>query len=614
MSKKGGNFFEEHIDKVILVIVGALCLWILLTRVVISPNVVSYDNRKFSSGDIDRYISGQIASLEDKLDRKPEPKKPYEPNVGRYTELVDSAIRDIDVSFYLPQPGISSSLINDKRFYDLPSIGGANEVSVEYMRAVAYVPTEEISEENFYSENNSEPNDIDFVTVEAEFDITELYDSFYSSFAGEEVKREWRDPCLAEPIFAAVQLQRQQLLADGSWSDWEIVPRTKIDFRKEMFEVVETVDKLPAGGMKVRLLQFDNVQVMIDVLQPEMYQIASEEAEWFPPSLHKKFLEISENIEAQEKRDARAAEKKEREQLRESRRKTTTTQRPTRIPSTGVSGARRIDTGKERPEKVREIPKPESISDVYDEFNKILITSKTVFKVMSEPLLFWAHDDTIEPDKSYRYRIRLGVFNPIAGTNKFSEQYKPMKDKVILWSVFSDTTDVVDVPSRLYFFPFEMQEAAKIVTVRIYRYVLGYWYSKDFTVRQGETIGGVVESLDKAIENKIIIPESIDYSTGAVLVDVVSVDDWSGGKKLRARRYFDMLYSFDGMNIKRMPIKTRYWPEEMQVIFGEIRKAEKEPKEPLRAWSSKGVRTRRSVSTGGRGATSEEGAVAEEPN
>ena len=53
MIKKGRNFLEEHIEKVILGIAGVVCMLLLISRVLISPNYVEYDNRKFSSGNID---------------------------------------------------------------------------------------------------------------------------------------------------------------------------------------------------------------------------------------------------------------------------------------------------------------------------------------------------------------------------------------------------------------------------------------------------------------------------------------------------------------------------------------------------------------------------------
>jgi hypothetical protein len=464
---------------------------------------------------------------------------------------------------------------------------------------VAYVPKRGVGEENVYGPDNSEPNDIDFVTVEAKFDVSGLYKRFNTSFAGEDIQQDWRDPCLAKPVFASVQLQRQKLLSDGSWSDWQTVPRSKIDPRKRMFEVIEDINDLPAGGIKVRLLQFDDAEVRIDLLQPEAYRIASAKEEWFPPSLHGKYVEYQKEIEAIGRREAAAGKKEEREGERSERRSRSEGRgsqsgvgtsigmegEARKTPPTRGSQPER-KSEKERPQKSKEVSK--TIDDVYQEFDEISITESTDIAKMDKPLLFWAYDDTVEPGK-YRYRIQLGVFNPIAGTNQFSEQDKSLKNKVVLWSEFSDATEAVDIPRTLYFFPREIQEATKAVTVQVSRYVLGYWYSKDFTVKQGELIGKVGEYKITEEEEKggVTIPKTVDYTTGAVLVDIVPVSDWSGGNNLRARLFSDMLYSVDGKDIKRLPIKTRYWAEALQSKFNEIKRSEKEPKEPLRSWGGK---------------------------
>ncbi len=615
MSKKNSNFFEEHIEKIVLAVVGLVCLWLFITRVLFSPSYVEYDNDKFDSGAIDNYISKQASVLESKLNREPEPKQPYKPRVGDFVALFDSAINDIDISLGLPQPVIGLGDWIDNREYRVPLIGGVNEVSVEHIRAVAYVPKGWVDEENVYDSDNSEPNDIDFVTVEAKFDVSGLYKRFNESFAGEYIRQDWRDPCLARPIFAAVQLQRKELLPDGSWSDWQTVPRSKIDHRKRMFEVIEDTNDLPAGGMKVRLLQFDDVGVRIDLLQPEAYRIASAKEEWFPPSLHKEYVAYQKEMDVLERREAAAERREEREGERsEQRGRTARTQ--TR-PAGGIGGSlgtgmpmetgpgtpvRRTPTRrsradrrseKERPQRSKEVSK--TINDIYQEFDEVLITEQTDLAKMDKPLLFWAHDDTIEPGDSYRYRIRLGVFNPIAETNQFSEQDESLKNKVILWSGFSDTTETVNIPETLYFFPREIQEAARAVTVQVSRYVLGYWYSKDFTVKQGELIGSVsgYKITEEEEKEGVTVPETVDYATGAVLVDIIPVNDWSGGNNLRARHFFDMLYSFEGKDIERLPVKTRYWAEALQSKFNEIKRSEKESKEPLRSWSGRPGQRRR---------------------
>ncbi len=550
MSKKGGDFFEEHIEEIVLAVVGLVCIWLLIFRVFISPNRVEYEGEKFSPGKIDDYISEQAAVLEDKLNRKPEPPRAYEPRVDDFVAYLNSAIRNVDTTVYPPTPPLSTE-VPIERAYDIPSVGEVKDVSVGHIRAVAYVPTEAINEDTVYEQAGHEPNDIDFVTVEAKLDVAGLYERFYGSFAGDNVPEEWCDPCLAEPVFAAVQLQRQEQLGDGSWSDWQVVPRTRIDHRREMFEIIEDVKELPAGGIKVCLLQFDERGVKMDLLQPRAYRIASAKEEWFPPSLHKKFLEQQREEKMGERREARVAGKegRERERVRSERRgRASRTRRrsvegvydeaameePFGMPADRTStrrsrSERRSD--RERPERrSREISKTMSISNIYDEFDKILITEKTDLAKMREPLAFWAHDDNVELEKSYRYKVRLGVFNPIAGTNQFSEQYKRLKNKAILWSEFSDVTEPVEIPGTLCFFPREIQEAAKTVMVQVCRYVLGYWYSEDFAVKQGEVIGKVkTVKLEAEEEQKdITVPRTIDYATGAVLVDVIAVNDWSG--------------------------------------------------------------------------------------
>ncbi len=619
MSKKESNFFEEHVEKIVLAIVGLVFLWLFITRFLFSSVYIEYDNDKFDPRTIDNYIYKQAEVLEDKINREPEPKLPYKPRADDFIALFDSAISDIDVRLALPQPIFSSDDKIGDRQYRLPQVGEIDEVVVENFRTVAYVPTREINEENVYSPDNSEPNDIDFVTVEAKFDVSGLYKRFNDCFAGEGVRQDWRDLSLAMPIFAAVRLQRQKLLSNGGWSEWQTVPRGKIDHRRRMFEIIEDVDSLPLGGVKVRLLQFDDAEVRIDMLQPETYRIASAKEEWFPPSLHKKYVDYQKEIDAVARREAAA------ERMRESGRtdrRSRTDARTSQLGGAGSLGlgtvgemgpataatARRTqpsrsrttrDSEKERPQRSREVSK--TIADVYQEFDEISITESTDIAGMDKPLLLWAHDDTVEPGNSYRYRIQLGVFNPIAGTDQVSEQDKSLKDKVILWSKFSDTTETVDVPATLYFFPSDIQEAAKAVTVQVSKYVLGYWYSRDFTVKLGELIGRVdkYRITKEEEESTVTVPQTVNYTTGAVLVDVVPVNDWSGRNNLHANHFFEMLYSFNGKDIERLPIRTRYWAEELQSKFNEIKRSEREPKEPLRSWKSKvGKRVRISRPTG----------------
>jgi hypothetical protein len=74
------------------------------------------------------------------------------------------------------------------------------------------------------------------------------------------------------------------------------------------------------------------------------------------------------------------------------------------------------------------------------------------------------------------------------------------------------------------------------------------------------------------------------------MVDAVVVNDWSGGTTLRTRRYYDMLYSFDGVNIKHMPVGAKYWDTDLQAVYSQIGRLEREPQEPFKDFGAGGRR------------------------
>lgn len=683
------SFLEAHVEKIVLMIVGLVCIWLMITRVIFSPNQVSYGDGKYSPAAIDEQVFEEAKLLRDKVNTPPEGPELYKSKLTEFLALLDSSINDIDVSIWPQMPYVvDETLRGTGGKYRLPRIGPVTEVAIEHIRAAAYVPTDVITPENQYDKAANEPNDIDLITVEAKFDIAGLYKRFKQCFV-DDVEKQYSDPCLAEPIFAAVQLQRQELGKDGSWSSWRNIPRTKIDHYGELFDIVEDAGSLPPGRLKVTKLQFDDWQLQTDLLQPEAYSMASAKEEWYPPLIHRKFLDIQKKEDAEEARKAREGQQtaNDRSDSRRSRDSALggTTGRTAgraggrvggggagvgmeglyggagggtsrrRDSSRGSSGGGRTGTqsyeggglagssdrrtrgrtggrgdqtgalGGADDYMISGLPgdrlarRGPSMIDVYDEFDKIRLNAMTVLEKMKEPLVFWAHDDTVEPKKHYRYRIRLGVFNPVAGTNQLSEQDESRKNEVVLWSGFSDITEQVEIPGRMYFFAKHIREPADVVTVQVSKYVNGYWHSEDFKVSQGELIGSVVETeiepqqrrgefgrgIDPRLgagrgmtdprmssisfgrpNEKSVVPDLIDYSTGAVMVDAVAVDDWAGDKNLTARRYYDMLYSMDGTDIEHMPVRTAYWAKDLQNWYGKISTSENVTKEPFKTFKS----------------------------
>lgn len=599
------NFFEEHVEKIVLAAVGVVCVFLSVVFVVFSPTKVTYDNRKFTPSEIDEYISDKKASeLEYRLNREPSIIGPYRSKEDDFNRLMASSI-DIRTDIY-PQIPAHLKDVGVQPKYGLPEMVEVKNAAVDVLSAVAYLPRSTISEDNLYSRVTSEPNDLDLVTVEARFDVKELYQRFKEQFAGSKVKPEWRDVSLGEPVFAAVQMQRKEQLTDGGWSDWLDVPRSRIDSRKERFEIVENVRDLPPGGIKVRLLDFKDKQVQADILQPEAYRIASSDEQWFPPSLHSRYSRYQEELKRLEQIESRINEPARRRAA-------------ARGGDTDAALAEEIArrgyrmTDQATSAKIKEVT--ESINELYDEFKRLLITENTDLYEREEPMLVWAFDDTMEQKKKYVYRIRVGVFNPIAGTEKFVNADDPKRNTVILWSNYAEAEEVLSVPGRLYFFARDVRKAEKAVTVTVCRKTLGYWYTKDFMVKPGEKIGKSVKLSKTEIEETetispamvglpgtylgatVVSPAVVDYSTDAILIDVVDVNDWAGRANLYERYYTEMLYSYDGAEIYRMPIKQNYWPAEERRTFSDITQSEKETKEPLRPWSDMRPRGRRQVIT-----------------
>ncbi len=726
---KIGRFCENHVEKIVLALVGAVCVWLFFTRIIFSPNVMMLGRtgKAYAPGQIDRTIYDQKAQeLRAKLQqqKKGGAAKPYarrldgpidkkdpviaglidRPLPQGFMGLFDSPLGFINATLTTATPGAAAPtrVVSDRR-YRLPVVPEVTSVGVNLLRAAAYVPLQEINLQTTYDKVAVEPNDIDLVTVEARFDVAELYRRFQASFAGVDVqKEEWRDPCLAKPIFAAVQLERQEVAEDGGWTTWQPVPRARIEANRDRFRVYERVGDLPPGGLGVRLMQFKDDTVTSELLQPEAYQIASAEEEWFPPSFYGKFKDLQRKVEADKRRD----------ESEKNRKQTTTgTQRDmvNRGGQGGMYGGGTTQGGRAAPGSARGRNMPggmqggdmyggqqggrrggragamtgpggypgaggqtrtgrrggpggdmyggdmygmpgemgmrrkSSTNEVYFDFYPEMITYREDLSKRTKPLLIWVFDDTVEPGKTYQYRVRLGVFNPVAGMGQVAQRDDSKKDQVILWSPYSEITKPVEVQQRTYLFAREVQDKTNTATVEVARYALGYWRTENFQVKPGESIGkemepkkdedkekrakdrarmaagypgmggsdritsmrgmppmgpGPMPGLMPTSPDQQNVPKTVNYRTGKVLVDLVQVNDWVNAPNLRPRLYYDMLYTGDGTNLEHMPVSASNWPKDVAAAYQYIQTEKRKEAQPFRAFNKGGMRGR---GRGGRG-------------
>jgi hypothetical protein len=236
-----------------------------------------------------------------------------------------------------------------------------------------------------------------------------------------------------------------------------------------------------------------------------------------------------------------------------------------------------------------------SPQDVYRELDVIKLSDKVDLENL-DTVTCWVHDDTINEAGTYKYRVRLGVFNPIVGRDWFYPEEEHFQNQVILWSAYSESTEPLDIYPMVEFFPQAVASADNGgVKIRVSKYYQGRWQSSEFDVRLGETIGRLVEpdesKLSSANPAMTADPmmsymmmgsafrgnEPVDYDTGAVLVDVVESNRWMGRSNLQRREgYEEILFTKDGINIERLAVQERNWPQPLRAAAKRIKDAEAE--------------------------------------
>ncbi len=682
---KIGHFFEAHVEKIVLVIAGVLALWLTMIRVVFSPNVVEFDNQTFSPKRVDSYIYSEMAqdvevALSSDPVTPPGAAKPLTSPIDPCDDIVkdirgdfstgfagffNSPLAHIDVTRRPPLPRNSSSAKSENRDYRLPKVGEVTEVLVNHIRAAAYFPIGELTDEQPYEDGEHEPNDLDLVTVQAKFDLAALRERFFDSFAGDDLPQRWRDENYADPLIANINLQRQVMQADGSWSGWETVPRLAIEHREVLRQNVYQASELPPGGIQVLSLKLKDQGTRIDMIQPPAYDIASAHEDWFPPELYDEYQTVRKKVIAQEKREERESER----QGQNSGRAGSRSSRRGGARSGGTTGrggsrggaedmmyggggdmgmgggrggrgssrrgGRTSDTTGARSRNARGragggamddtmmmygmegeagrgagTRNRVSVDDVYMKLSDLRLDMTTDFDKL-DAFTFWAHDDRLVPGHTYRYRVRLGVLNPVAGSGNVGEADADLANDVVLWSGFSEVTPSISVPKRLYFFAKTYKEDTQLVNVDVAKFHMGYWKLETFPVKPGEEIGKVVEPEEEEntprpgneygmdspmmygnmMANRQTESDNIDYRTDVLYVGSRRVDGWTGGKALRPQISHDMLYTVDGNKIEYTAIKN--WPDAMKTNYNMIKTAMREPEEPFRSFGESATKTNR---------------------
>lgn len=135
----------------------------------------------------------------------------------------------------------------------------------------------------------------------------------------------------------------------------------------------------------------------------------------------------------------------------------------------------------------------------------------------------WAHDLTVEPGATYRYRLIVSVLNPLFQQDRVpAEQRDQYHDRVALGPdeqtlAETDWTDPVRVSPDYRFFLVGGSAENEIAEVELWRIYDGRWRRGEFQVRPGDPIAGTA-AIDLDDGRRVEVPMHAD----AVLVDLIS--------------------------------------------------------------------------------------------
>ena len=132
-------------------------------------------------------------------------------------------------------------------------------------------------------------------------------------------------------------------------------------------------------------------------------------------------------------------------------------------------------------------------------------------------VLVWFHDTSLAYSKTYRYRARLILLNPLYGGGSAFVSPVDAKAREVP-TPWSDWSDAVSAPKETEFFVIGASPNLGSVSISVFTRSKGQWVSHSFNAAPGQAIGG--EALADILQGGSRTKEKINFATGAILVSV----------------------------------------------------------------------------------------------
>ena len=423
---------------------------------------------------------------------------------------------------------------SELRMYVVPTIVAPNDIrNHQWFGTIA--ESEINSIESLGNRIVGPPHDTTWVQVAAKFDIDAVVDSFSTASDNfDSIPKQWFED--GADVFD-IQIERQELLA-GSWSKVEIVSvlpghlsyRQKLeDGDVDAIERDTIISKLRNGEQdKIVSPNFYTLKGAKPdgLLAPELWKGEEAVVDESPiGELNNKLLKVAKKITTQENEI-----KKIEAQIEEERKGGGGSPMGGGMPSGGSS---KLDKLHKKLVKADEVlaELSEDKKSIENEIDALKTGSGNPSETMlSGDVWVWAHDITVKPGKTYRYRMTLQLANPFFGHKpSLYDEQKPLAQSVIIPSSVSEWTEAIEVKkSRQWFvvnskmsdegfFPSPFDRGS--VTVETFEFSDGSWLSDKKLVSvgqpleenalEGEDVWFILDVLEDTA-GKLVLLQSLD--------------------------------------------------------------------------------------------------------
>jgi len=168
--------------------------------------------------------------------------------------------------------------------------------------------------------------------------------------------------------------------------------------------------------------------------------------------------------------------------------------------------------GREKPQQVR--------PDVTGPVPRMLEPVEFIANPETEDPAVFFHDDTVAPGKTYRYRMRVRLWNRYVG-RRAALRDPSQAEKTLLEGEWSLPSAPVTVAPKRHFFVVAQQFGQPVARVEVFTWHEGNWLRESFDASVGDVIGGSRQvKTGKEDDRGRSIRETVDFSTDAIVLDL----------------------------------------------------------------------------------------------